>query len=113
MPESDGALTVRFSIENVGKVYGDEVPQVYLGAPDEPPAGAQFALHALAGFNRIGLKPGESKQIIIHVPVRQLQYWSAATGSWQTATKSRIVYVGASSRDLRLQQRITIPARPS
>jgi beta-glucosidase len=113
MPASDGGLTVRLSIENVGKVYGDEVPQVYLGAPDDPPVGAQFAVRALAGFDRIGLKPGESKQIIIHVPMRQLQYWSAATGSWQTAAKSRIVYVGASSRDLRLQQRITIPARPS
>jgi beta-glucosidase len=111
MPESDGALTVRFSIENVGKVYGDDVPQVYLGAPADPPAGAQFAVRALAGFDRIGLKPGESKQITIHVPLRQLQYWSDTTKNWQSATGSRVVYVGASSRDLRLQQRVTIAAK--
>jgi beta-glucosidase len=113
MPASDGGLAVRFSIANVGKLYGDEVPQVYLGVPADPPAGAQFAVRALAGFDRDGLKPGESKQITIHVPLRQLQYWSDVTRSWQTATGSRIVDVGASSRDLRLQQRVTIPARPS
>jgi beta-glucosidase len=112
-PASDGGLTVRFSIENVGKVYGDEVPQVYLGAPANPPAGAQFAVRALAGFDRVGIKPDESKQITIHVPSRQLQYWSDATKSWQTAAGNRMVYVGASSRDLRLQRQITIPAKPS
>lgn len=108
---SDGGLNVRFSIENVGKVYGDEVPQIYLGAPTSRPAGAQFAVRSLAGFDRIGLNPGESKQITIHVPLRQLQYWSDATSSWKTATGNRIVYIGASSRDLRLHQQITIPAK--
>jgi len=110
-PASDGGLNVRFSIENVGKVSGDEVPQVYLGAPANPPAGAQFAVHALAGFDRIALKPGESKQVTVHVPLRQLQYWSDATKNWQTAAGSRTVYVGASSRDLRLHQQVTIPAK--
>jgi beta-glucosidase len=95
----------------VGKVSGDEVPQVYLGAPSNPPAGAQFAVHALAGFDRIGIEPGETKQIIIHVPLRQLQYWSDVTRNWQTAAGRRTVYVGASSRDLRLRQQVTIHAK--
>jgi beta-glucosidase len=110
-PASDGGLTVRFSIENVGKVFGDEVPQIYLGAPASPPAGVQFAVRALAGFDRVGLKPGESKQITIHVPLRQLQYWSNATMNWQTAAGKRTVYVGASSRDLRLHRQVTVPAK--
>jgi beta-glucosidase len=110
-PASDGGLNVGFSIENVGKVSGDEVPQVYLGAPSNPPAGAQFAVHALAGFDRIEIKPGETKQVTIHVPLRQLQYWSDATRNWQTAAGRRTVYVGASSRDLRLRQQVTIHAK--
>jgi beta-glucosidase len=113
MPASDDGLIVRFSIKNVGKAYGDEVPQVYLGAPANNPTGTQFAVRALAAFDRVGLKPGDSKQITIQVPLRQLQYWSDITRSWQTTTGNRVVYVGASSRDLRLQQQITIPARPS
>lgn len=108
-PAADGGLIVRFSLENVGKVYGDEVPQVYLGAPENPPSGAQFAVRALAGFDRIGLQPGQSRVVEIHVPLRQLQYWSDATNSWQTAKGSRVVYVGTSSRDLLLHQQVTIP----
>jgi hypothetical protein len=35
-----------------------------------------------------------------------LQYWSTADGKWITATGKRTVSVGASSRDLRLNQTI-------
>ncbi len=107
-PGSHGGLIVRFSVQNVGKVYGDEVPQVYLGPPEPAPSVAQFAVRALAGFDRIGLQPGQSRLVEIHVPLRQLQYWSDATNSWQTAKGSRTVYVGSSSRDLLLHQQVTI-----
>jgi beta-glucosidase len=42
----------------------------------------------------------------MHVPLRQLQYWSTKEGKWVTAGGKRIVSVGASSRDLRLEQTI-------
>lgn len=109
----DGGLTIRFLVQNVGKLYGDEVPQVYLGPPEPAPSGAQFAIRALAGFDRVGLKPGESRRVEIHVPLRQLQYWPDAATHWETATGSRTVYVGSSSRDLRLHERITIAPKPS
>jgi beta-glucosidase len=40
------------------------------------------------------------------VPQRQLQYWSTKDGKWITATGKRTLSVGASSRDLRLDQTI-------
>jgi hypothetical protein len=33
---------VKVTIKNTGSVDADEVPQVYLGAPSEIPAGVQF-----------------------------------------------------------------------
>jgi beta-glucosidase len=36
-----GGLTVAFTLSNVGPVHGDEVPQVYLTAPDGAPHGLQ------------------------------------------------------------------------
>lgn len=104
----DGGLIVRFLLRNVGGVFGDEIPQVYLGAPQISPSGAQFAVRALAGFDRIGLKPGESRQVEIHVGLRQLQYWSDAANRWRLAPGARNVYVGSSSRDLKLHEQITI-----
>jgi len=102
----DGGLYVQVTIRNSGNVPSDEVPQVYLGAPDNIPTGVQFPVRALVAFDRIHLNPGASRTITMHVPLRQLQYWSTAQSQWVTATGKRTVSVGASSRDLRLNQTI-------
>lgn len=107
---ADGGLDVSFRIQNEGGRSGDEVPQVYLGPPGEAPSGAQFAVRALAAFDRISLTPGESKEVTLHVPLRRLQYWSKTANHWVTAAGAREVYVAASSRDMRLQKSISIAA---
>jgi beta-glucosidase len=103
---ADGGLDVKVHIKNTGNMDSDEVPQVYLGAPAEIPSGVQFPVRALAAFDRIHLGAGEGKTVTLHVPLRQLQYWSTGSHSWVTASRRRTVSVGASSRDLRLEQSI-------
>ena len=104
----DGGLDVSITVKNTGKVAGDEVSQIYLGAPKSPPEGAQFAVKALAQFERVTLAPGQSKSLTLHVEPRRLQYWSSADGKWQTAAGSRTVYAGSSSRDIRLQADVSV-----
>jgi beta-glucosidase len=99
----DGGLDVSFSVKNTGKAAGDEVAQVYLGAPKSAPGGAQFAAKALAQFDRVSIPAGQTKALTLHVEPRRLQYWATASNRWETAAGSRTVYVGASSRDIRLQ----------
>jgi beta-glucosidase len=103
---ADGGLDVSFSTANTGSVTGDEVAQVYIGAPEARPTGVAFAPRVLAGFERIHLAPGESRTTSIHVPLRTLQYWSVAGRSWVTPKSIRIVSVGSSSRDSRLQSAV-------
>ena len=103
---SDGGLDVNVTIKNTGGMASDEVPQVYLGAPSEIPAGVQFPVRALVAFDRVHIPAGASTTVELHVPPRQLQYWSTADGKWITATGKRTLSVGASSRDLRLSQTI-------
>jgi beta-glucosidase len=103
---SDGGLDVKVQIRNTGNADSDEVPQVYLGAPSEIPAGVEFPVRALAAFDRIHLAAGETKTATLHVAPRQLQYWSAKDGKWATASGKRKLSVGASSRDLRIEQSI-------
>jgi beta-glucosidase len=93
------------TIKNTGSMDADEVPQVYLGTPSEIPPGVQFPVRTLAGFERETIPAGSSKDLIIHVASRQLQYWSTKEGRWVRAGK-RMLSVGASSRDLRLEQMI-------
>jgi beta-glucosidase len=100
---TDGGLDVRFVLRNTGLRAGDEVPQVYLDAPQDPPAdGAQFAVRALAAFDREAVAAGQAREITLHVPLRSLEYWSTAQSRWVLAVGPRRVRLGASSRDLRL-----------
>ena len=103
---ADGGLYVQVTVKNTGSTASDEVPQVYLGAPSDVPAGVQFPVRALVAFDRIHLDAGESKTVTLHVHLRQMQYWSTAKTAWVTASGKREVSVGASSRDLRLHQTI-------
>jgi len=106
---SDGGLDVSATIHNTGAVDSDEVPQVYLGAPEKIPAGVHFALHTLGGFDRVHLGAGQSTRVILHVPQRQLQYWSTAEDKWVTASGKRVVSMGLSSRELLLNAVIEMP----
>jgi beta-glucosidase len=103
---ADGGLDVSLKVKNTGNVASDEVPQVYISAPSQIPNGVQFPVRSLVAFDRIHLGSGESKTVALHVAPRQLEYWSTASGKWMTATGSRTLSVGASSRDLKLEQTI-------
>ena len=109
---ADGGLDVRVRVTNTGQEKGSAVPQVYLGAPGQQPAGIQFAVRQLSAFDRVTLWPGESADVTMHVPLRQLQYWSSATQQWVTAPGGRTVYAGDadSPASLPLQATVTIPA---
>ena len=104
---ADGGLDIACTIRNSGKRTADEVVQAYLGAPEDPPAGAAFAVHALADFARITVRPGGTQRVHMHVVPERLRYWSKADSKWHAVPGARTVFVGASSRDLRLSQRIS------
>lgn len=100
---SDGGLDIHLTLKNAGAMAGDEVPQVYLGRPENLPTGVQSSVWTLGGFERVHLDSGATKDLTIHVPLRRLQYWSVDKGEWVTPQGNRKVSVGASSRDLRLE----------
>jgi beta-glucosidase len=102
----DGGLDVTVNIQNSGDTDSDEVPQVYLGAPSEIPAGVQFPVRALVAFDRVHIKAGETKTVTLHVPERQMQYWSTKEQKWEMPGGKRTVSVGSSSRDLPLKAEI-------
>jgi hypothetical protein len=105
---SDGGLDVTARVTNTGPVAGDAVPQVYLGAPSGQPAGIQFAVRQLSQFDRVTLEPGQSTDVTMNVPLRQLQYWSSGQQQWLTAAGTRTVYVGDADSLAALPLRATV-----
>ncbi len=90
-------------IANTGAVKGSEVPQVYVGPPLNPPPGVQFSRPEVEGFERVELGAGEGQRVRVHVSRRELSYWSTPAQRWVLPGGNRHVYVGASSKDIRLQ----------
>jgi beta-glucosidase len=102
----DEGFDVSFRVRNVGSRTGAEVPQVYVGPPARPPV--PMAEKSLAAFDRIELAPGQSSKVTLHVGAREFSYWSESAHDWVLATGRRPVYVGSSSRDIRLQTSATV-----
>jgi len=104
-PETtDGTRTmqVSFTVTNTGECVGAEIAQVYLGLPastGEPPK-------RLVGWAKVELAPGETEEITVtldpNATSHPLSYWNVNTHGWETASGDYQVYVGASSRDIRL-----------
>jgi beta-glucosidase len=107
-PTGDG-IDVSFRLKNDGKVAGAEVAQIYLG-PSEKPV-VEMAPKSLSGFSRVYLEPGEAQEVKIHVPQRQLDFWSIEKNGWVTDAGRRTVFVGSSSRDLPLKAEVTIGSK--
>ena len=63
-------VTVTTTVRNTGARDGDEVVQLYVTKPTVK--GAPNAKHTLAGFERIHLKAGESRQVTMAVDARAL-----------------------------------------
>ncbi len=62
-------LEVSVEVENVGKMAGDEVAQVYI---NDSVASVRVPVRALAGVERIFLKPGEKRNLSFTLTPRQM-----------------------------------------
>lgn len=88
-----------FSVKNDGPVAGAEVAQLYLGFPND----AGEPLKQLKGFNKTRiLGPGEIAPVSMFLRARDMSYWSSQTHRWVMSVGTYQVFVGSSSRDIRL-----------
>lgn len=104
-PARDG-LRVAFTVCNTGRRTGIEVAQVYIGP--SPELRLDQAEHALAGYRRLELAPGERLRVTVPVSRRSLSSWDQGRHGWVLGTGRRAVRVGASASDLRLTAHTTV-----
>ena len=95
---SDGA-TVHASIDvtNTGKAAGKTVVQLYASYPS---SAVERAPRELKAFAKVDLQPGETKNVALEFPVRDLAYWDVGVGSWVVEPTSVQLWAGDSSRNL-------------
>ncbi|WP_328871759.1 glycoside hydrolase family 3 C-terminal domain-containing protein [Streptomyces sp. NBC_00287] len=100
-------------VTNTGTRAGDEVVQLYTHqrtSRDKQP------LKQLKAFERVSLKPGETRTVHLKLTPDDLAHWDVTRSKWVTETGTYDVMAGASSTDIRTRTtwRVkgeTIPAR--
>ena len=110
----DGS-TVSCTVTNTGNRAGAEVAQLYVGAVPGKGAAAKNAKAAakagavperpvreLKGFNKVYLKPGESKTVTFSLADGDFSYFDAAQHKWVAPAGEYTIAVGNSSRNLPL-----------
>jgi beta-glucosidase len=98
-------ITATFTVTNTGKREGADVPQVYL-----TDAAGEKRMRLL-GFERVVLKPGESRTVTIKADPRLLAHFDGKSGKWNIANGTHLIAVGKSARDLVLTADTNLFAR--
>ncbi len=98
-------LDVIFTVKNTGDVDGAEIAQLYV-------SDAESTLYRpkqeLKGFKKVFLKAGEEKEISISLCSRAFSYYNVAIGDWHVESGDFKILVGASSRDIKLEDTVYV-----
>ena len=95
-----GQVNVSLIVKNTGSREGDEVVQLYL---HDVACSVVRPIKELRGFQRITLKPGESKTVSITVPADKLAFYDEKTHQFVVEPGAFDVLIGSSSADIRLK----------
>jgi beta-glucosidase len=102
----ESLYNVTVSVSNTGDVAGAAVPQLYVGLPSSAPAGTP--IRQLRGFEKVYLEEGESQSVSFELQRRDLSYWDIISQQWVIPEGEFTIWVGLSSRDLKVQDSFTV-----
>jgi beta-glucosidase len=93
-------VEVTVQVRNSGARAGAEIVQLYLrdveSSVDRP-------LKELKGFHRVTLNPGEERKVSFTLDKSAMSFFSTAKDDWVAEPGAFEVWIGASSRDIRLK----------
>jgi len=103
--QSTSKLTVSFNLKNSGEREGAEVAQFYT---HQRTSSTYQPIKSLRAFERVNLRPCESKMITLEVPIKQLAFYDVSIHDFRVEPSPFDVLVGSSSEDIRLRGEVNI-----
>ena len=101
-------------VKNTGKRAGKEIVQFYISAPTgndcKPPYREARPQKELKGFEKVELKPGETKTVTVTLDARAFSVWDVDLHDWYIPGGTYQVLAAASSRDVRLCAKVEVEA---
>ena len=94
------AIEVSVPVTNTGSHDGDEVVQLYVAYPDSKVEHPQKQLKA---FERVHIRKGETKEVVLSIQCSDLTYWDTARHASVPEKGCLHFMIGASSADIRTE----------
>ena len=98
------ARTVSFRLSNTGSVLGAEIAQLYVTLP----SGAREPFQRLAGWQRIELAPGQSRDVSITLDPAWISTFDVSSHAWKLFPGEYGVAVGGSSDEAALRGKLLV-----
>ena len=95
---ADETITITVPVTNTGDREGQEVVQLYI---QDVKSSLERPAKELKGFQKLSLKPGETKNATFTIGRRALSYWDPAKNDWVAEPGQFKAIVGASSQDIK------------
>jgi beta-glucosidase len=102
---NDDVVEITCTVKNTGQRSGKEVVQLYLGLEQEQP---EHPLKQLIAFSKIELQPGQKKSVSFTLACGDFAFYSVLQSKWVSKAGVYTMYIGSSSRDIRLQRNIEL-----
>ena len=102
--DNDG-FNVKFNVTNIGNLKAKETAQIYIG---DPICSVKRPPKELRNFKKLELEPGETTEISLPISAFDLSFYDEATENWKLERGEFTVFIGSSSRDIRLSGSIEI-----
>ncbi|KKY21301.1 putative glycoside hydrolase family 3 [Diplodia seriata] len=108
---NESVYDVAVAVTNTGDRPGAHVVQVYAGPTAEVETRVELPVKQLVAFDRVELRPGETKSVQVQVPVRGLAYFDEGVGKWVVERGRYKIMVAESSADIRESSVVDVEER--
>jgi beta-glucosidase len=98
-------VTIRFTVKNTGDRRGAEVAQIYVGDVE---CSVPRPSKELKVFRKFELNPGEGITLSVELDNRAFSFWDPVSKTWCAEKGKFILYIGSSSRDIRLTAEVQL-----
>ena len=97
-------IEIQVEVQNTGSTFGQEVVQLYLQDVEATLTRPEKELKA---FQKVGLEPGESRTVTLHLKPESLAYYDPAQQRWIAEAGEFQVLVGSSAEAIHLEDHFT------
>lgn len=98
-------IKVTVTVKNIGAVPGKTAVQLYVRDVE---SAVRRPVRELKAFEKVPLRPGESKQISFTLDKRAFAYWEPKCHAWFVESGAFVIEIGESSRNIGCEKTIQV-----